>query len=216
VSQPRNKLLDTALAFATAGIAVRPAAALIRAPARHDAFGRWICSCGDLLCRMPGEHANAGADWTTDVDHITAIWQAKPQPNLLATSGSRVSFWQVPRVSGAEGMRLFEQQRPGPWPPQLKLSGGDWVVATLPPEGEISLPTGVIHLEPGTPVLVPPSRRLGVKASLWDRSTRLRWQDASRFPRAPLPSAEDVLQLVGRAEQERVELLSGARTFDVA
>ncbi|WP_343972762.1 hypothetical protein [Kribbella koreensis] len=123
-----------------------------------------------------------------------------------------MSFWQAPRISGAEGLRLFEQQRPGPWTPQLKLPSGDWVLATLPPTGDISLPAGVVYLEPGEPVLVPPSRRASSAALLGAR-TRLRWQDASRFPMAPLPSAEDVLRLVGQAEQERLELLSGVRNL---
>lgn len=210
---PRNTLLETALAYAAAEIAVRPAPALVRAPARHDAFGRWICSCGDLLCEARGEHPDPAVEWTTDVDQVAKIWLSKTPPNLLVTSGPRVSFWRVPRVSGAEGMRLFEQLRPGPWPPFLKLRSGDWVVATLPRTDVVSPPTGVVHLEPGEPVLVPPSRTSVPNAGsvLW--STRMRWQDASRFPRAPLPSAEGVLRLVGRAEQERIELLSGARTL---
>jgi hypothetical protein len=210
-----NRLSEAACAYAAAGIAVRPAATLVRAPARHDAIGRWICSCGDLPCAAPGEHATAGVDWTTAADEVAAIWQVRIPPNLLTTSGSRVSFWRVPRVSGAEGMRLFEQLRPGPWPPQLKLPGGDWVVATLPPTGDVTLPSGVVHLAPGVPVLVPPSRRAATNGGLFRWSTSMRWQDASKFPRAPLPTAEDVLQLIGRAEQEQFELLSGVRTFDV-
>lgn len=209
--QPRNTLLEVALAYAADGIAVRPAHALVRSPAKHDAFGRWICSCGDLLCEAPGTHVITEADWTTNASEVTSAWRSAAPPNLLATSGSRVSFWQVPRVSGAEGLRLFELQRPGPWTPQLKLPNGDWVLATLPPAADISLPMGVVHLEPGIPVLVPPSRRSSDGTSLLRSRTRMRWQDASRFPKAPLPSAEDVLRLVGQAEQQRLELLSGVR-----
>lgn len=209
--RPHNRLLDAALAYAAAGIAIRPAPALVRSPAKHDAFGRWICSCANLLCETPGAHANPEADWTTSPDEVASIWLSPTPPNLLATSGSRVSFWHVPRISGAEGLRLFERQRPGPWTPQLKLPNGDWVLATFPPAGEVDLPTGVVYLEQGVPVLVPPSCRASASAGLLGSRTRLRWQDASRFPKAPLPSAEDVLRLVGQAEEERLELLSGVR-----
>lgn len=212
--RPRNTLLEAALAYATTGIAVRSAYTLVRAPARYDAFGRWICSCGDLLCDAPGEHLAAESGWTTDIHQVAATWSETP-PNLLITSGERVSFWRVPRVSGAEGLRLFEQLRPGPWPAHLKLPSGEWLVATLPPAGDIELPTGVVHLESGVPVLAPPSRRPPTKDGLLGLSTRTRWLQASGFPRTPLPTAEDVLRLVGRAELERIELLSGVRTLGV-
>jgi hypothetical protein len=198
----RNTLLEAAVAYAAAGIAVRPAPALVRAPARLDAFGRWICSCGDQLCQGPGEHPVAGVDWMTDVDQVEETWRSATPPNLLVSSGPRVSFWRLPRISGAYGMRLFEQLRPGPWPPQLKLPDGDWLVATTPPAGDLELPTGVVHLERGVAVLAPPSRR---------SAGRARWLQAPAFPRTPLPSAESVVELVGRAEQERFELLSGVR-----
>jgi hypothetical protein len=198
----RNRLLDAALAYAGRGIAVRPAPAPVRAPARLDAFGRWICSCGDQLCPAPGEHPVGGTGWTTDVDHVSATWQVGQPPNLLVSSGEQVSFWRLPRVTGAYGMRLFEQLRPGPWPPQLKLPGGDWLVATQPAAAGFDLPTGVVGLEPGVPVLVPPSRR---------PDGRTRWLQAPAFPRTPLPTAESLLELVARAELERFELLSGVR-----
>jgi hypothetical protein len=167
-----------------------------------------------LLCDAPGEHFAAEASWTTDLDQVAATWQSEIPPNLLVTSGKQVSFWLVPRVSGAEGMRLFEQVRPGPWPAHLKLSSGEWLVATLPPAGDIELPTGVVHLDSGVPVLAPPSRRPPTKDGLLGLSTRTRWLQASGFPRTPLPTAEDVLRLVRRAELERIELLSGIRTLD--
>jgi hypothetical protein len=112
-------------------------------------------------------------------------------------------------------MRLFEQLGLGSWPAHLKLPSGDWLVATLPPAGDIELPTGVVHLKSGPPVLTPPSRRPPTEDRLLGLSTRTRWRQASSFPRAPLPTAEDVLRLVGRAELERIELLSGVRTLDV-
>ncbi|MDX6241997.1 MAG: hypothetical protein QOG10_6868 [Kribbellaceae bacterium] len=197
----RNRLLAAAIACAEYGIAVRPAPALLRAPARLDAFGRWICGCGDLLCAEPGEHP-AGPAWSTDVNEVAATWGLAAAPNLLISSGNQVALWRLPRVTGAYGMRLFEQERPGPWPPLMKLPDGDWIVATAPAVDKLELATGVVYTEPGVAVLAPPSRR---------PTGRTRWLQSPAFPQTPLPSAESVLALVARAEQERFELLTGVR-----
>jgi hypothetical protein len=192
-----SRSLASALAYAEQGIAVRPAYGVLRAASALDAFGRWRCSCGDLTCQLPGAHAS-GSDWLTDTADVARAWSMPESPNLMATSGAAVWFWTLPRVIGAYGMRLFEQQRPGPWPPLLKLHSGDWVVATAPPVARVALATGVSAFELGVPVLMPPSRL---------PSGRTRWLQSPRFPRTPVPSAESVLDLVQQAEQERFELL---------
>ncbi|GAA3598565.1 hypothetical protein GCM10022235_82950 [Kribbella ginsengisoli] len=193
----RHRLLATAFAYAEQGIAVRQAYSVIRTASALDAFGRWRCACGDLTCQRPGTHAS-GDDWLTDIADVARVWSTPQSPNLLATSGAAVWFWKLPRVIGAYGMRLFEQQRPGPWPPLLKLPSGDWVVATARPVAGVTLATGVSAFQPGTPVLMPPSRL---------PSGRTRWLQSPAFPQTPLPSAESVHELVQQAERERFELL---------
>lgn len=213
----RNILLAAAAAYAGQGIAVRAAHALARAPAGHDAFGRWICSCGQP-CTAPGQHPAPDVEWTSDPSAVQAIWNCATPPNLLISSGDAVSLWRLPRLAGAEGLRLFEQQRPGPWPPYLKLSSGDWIVATQPAEAGVTLqlPTDTTFLEPGVPVLAPPSRRPVEDSNLLQRvlepTGRLRWLQSPSFPQAPLPTAEAVLDLVRQAEQDHHDLLHGART----
>lgn len=193
----RNRTLAAALPYVERGIAVRPAFGVHRTATEFDAIGRWRCACGDLACQLPGAHPS-GTEWLTNLADVAHSWDSVEAPNLMATSGEAVWFWKLPRVSGAYGMRLFEQQRPGPWPPLLKLSSGDWIVATAAPVTRGHLATGVSAFEPGVPVLMPPSRL---------PSGRTRWLQSPAFPRTPLPSAESVLELVHQAELERLELL---------
>jgi hypothetical protein len=191
-----NRLLSTALSCAERGIPVRPAATLIP-QGRRGLRRRWSCGCGDQQCADPGAHP-IGSDWLTDTAAIEAVWQTAEAPNLLICSCDELALWRLPRVSGAYGMRLFEQQRPGPWPPLMKLPDGDWIVATRPLAEEQTLPTDVVCLAPGTPVVVPPSRL---------PTGRARWLQSPEFPRTPLPQAEAVLSLVALAEAQRLELL---------
>jgi hypothetical protein len=79
----------------------------------------------------------------------------------------------------------------------MKLPDGDWITCTLQPESDLGpLASGVEYIEPGTPVVIPPSTTI---------DGRLRW-DGSKFPVHPLPSADAVLSKVLRAEQEYGEL----------
>lgn len=134
-----NALLTAATAYVDQGIAVRPAPALVRAPAGQDAFGKWICACRDLTCPAPGEHPEPGVEWITDPHAVRVAWDAEIPPNLLISSGPALALWHLPRVVGAFGLRLFEQHRPGPWPPYMKMSDGDWVIATQPAEEDVEL-----------------------------------------------------------------------------
>jgi hypothetical protein len=136
-------------------------------------------------------------DWITDVDAVRAVWDVAEPPNLAVTSCPTVAIWRLPRIAGAYGKRLYEQDRPGIWPPTIKLPDGDWITCTLQPEADLGmLATGVEYAEPGTPVVIPPSTTT---------DGRLRW-DGSNFPLHPLPSADAVLSKVLRAEEEYVEL----------
>jgi hypothetical protein len=202
-----NKFLAAATAYVEQGIAVRPAPALVRASSDQDAFGRWTCSCGDLLCEAPGEHVTGG-DWITDRAMAEEVWKTETPPNLLICSGPALALWRLPRVAGAYGLRLYEQQRPGPWAPYLQLPAGDWILATLPTDHDDDLAAGVEYLPPGVPVLVPPSRRRtdGFRSRILEPGGQLLWRQAPAFPRTPLPAAADVLTLVRQAEQEYYEL----------
>ncbi|MFC0622786.1 hypothetical protein [Kribbella deserti] len=143
----------------------------------------------------------AASGWLTDVAEVRATWSVADPPNILACSSDSVAIWRLPRVAGAYGKRLYEQQRPDVWPPTMKLPDGDWITCTLPPEDDLGpLATGVKYLSPGTPVLIPPSRNAAGR--------RLRW-DGSDFPVHPLPSAEAVLSMVLLAEHEHRELHGG-------
>ncbi|WP_344239028.1 hypothetical protein [Kribbella hippodromi] len=165
----RNALLDTALACVERGIPVQ-AATIAGAP---------------------------DGDWITEADAARATWDVAEPPNLAISSCPAVAIWRLPRIAGAYGKRLYEQERPGVWPPTMKLPDGDWITCTLQPDTELGpLATGVEYIEPGTPVVIPPSTTL---------DGRLRW-DGSKFPLHALPSADAVLSKVLRAEEEYVEL----------
>lgn len=165
----KNALLDTALACVERAIPVQ-AATLAGEP-----VGSWLIS----------------------VEAVRTVWDVDEPPNLAISSCPAIAVWRLPRVAGAYGKRLYEQQRPGVWPPTMKLPGGDWITCTLQPDDDLGpLATGVTYLEPGTPVVIPPSTTA---------DGRLRW-DGSKFPLHPLPSADAVLSLVLLAEQEYVEL----------
>jgi hypothetical protein len=164
----KNVLLETALACVERGIPVQAAT-------------------------ISGEPTS---DWITDVEAVRAGWDDEP-PNLAITSCPAVAVWRLPRIAGAYGKRLYEQQRPGVWPPTMKLPDGDWITCTLQPEGDLGpLANGVEYVTPGTPVVIPPSTTA---------DGRLRW-DGSKFPLHPLPGADAVLSKVLLAEQEYVEL----------
>jgi hypothetical protein len=165
----KNALLETALACVERGIPVRPAT---------------IAGAPD-------------GDWILAADEARDVWGVDEAPNLAVCSSPAVAIWRLPRIAGAYGKRLYEQERPGVWPPTMKLPDGDWITCTLQPEGDIGpLATGVEYIEPGIPVVIPPSTTI---------DGRLRW-DGSKFPVHPLPSADAVLSKVLRAEQEYVEL----------
>ncbi|MFD7161059.1 hypothetical protein ACFV9C_41195 [Kribbella sp. NPDC059898] len=165
----RNALLETAIACVERGIPVRPAT---------------IAGAPD-------------GEWITDADKASDVWDVDEPPNLAVSSSSTVAIWRLPRIAGAYGKRLYEQERPGVWPPTMKLPDGDWITCTLQPESNLGpLATGVEYLEPGTPVVIPPSRTV---------AGRLKW-DGSKFPMHPLPTADAVLSKVFRAEQEYVDL----------
>ncbi|WP_329005404.1 hypothetical protein OHA18_18715 [Kribbella sp. NBC_00709] len=135
--------------------------------------------------------------WITDVDTARAVWDVAEPPNLAITSCPTVAIWRLPRIAGAYGKRLYEQDRPGIWPPTMKLPNGDWITCTLQPETDLGpLATGLEYIEPGTPVVIPPSTTV---------DGRLKW-DGSKFPLHPLPSAGAVLSKVLRAEEEYVGL----------
>ena len=136
-------------------------------------------------------------DWITDEDTARVVWDVAEPPNLAVMSCPTVAIWRLPRIAGAYGKRLYEQDRPGIWPPTMKLPNGDWITCTLQPETDLGpLATGVEYVEPGTPVVIPPSTTV---------DGRLKW-DGSKFPLHPLPSADAVLSKVLRAEEEYVEL----------
>ncbi|MFI6827552.1 hypothetical protein ACIBG5_10665 [Kribbella sp. NPDC050241] len=165
----RNALLDTALACVERGIPVQAA----------------------TIAGTPD------GGWITDVDAARVVWDVAEPPNLAVTSCPTVAIWRLPRIAGAYGKRLYEQDRPGIWPPTMKLPSGDWITCTFQPETDLGpLASGVQYVEPGTPVVIPPSTTV---------DGRLRW-DGSNFPLHPLPSADAVLSKVLRAEEEYVEL----------
>jgi len=165
----KNALLETALACMERGIPVQVATI-----------------AGDPV-----------GDWLTDSEAVRAVWDVDEPPNLAITSCPAVAVWRLPRVAGAYGKRLYEQQRPGVWPPTMKLHDGDWITCTLQPDSDLGpLATGVEYVEAGTPVVIPPSTTA---------SGRLHW-DGAKFPLHPLPGADAVLSLVLLAEQEYVEL----------
>ena len=165
----KNALLDTALACAERDIPVQAA----------------------TIAGTPD------GNWVTDVDAARVVWDVAEPPNLAVTSCPTVAIWRLPRIAGAYGKRLYEQDRPGIWPPTMKLPDGDWITCTLQPETGLGpLATGVEYVAPGTPVVIPPSTTT---------HGRLRW-DGSDFPLHPLPTADAVLSKVLRAEEEYVEL----------
>jgi hypothetical protein len=165
----KNALLDTALACVERGIPVQAA----------------------TISGVPV------GDWITEVEAVRVVWDVDEPPNLAITSCPAVAVWRLPRIAGAYGKRLYEQQRPGVWPPTMKLQDGDWITCTLQPDSDLGpLATGVEYIAPETPVVIPPSTTA---------DGRLRW-DGSKFPLHPLPSADAVLSEVLRAEQEYVEL----------
>ncbi|GAA2790538.1 hypothetical protein [Kribbella solani] len=165
----KNAMLDTALACVERGILVRSA----------------------TFSGVPD------GDWITDANEIRAAWNVAEPPNLAITSCPAVAIWRLPRIAGAYGKRLYEQERPSVWPPMTQLPDGGWITCTLQPDTELGpLASGVEYIEPGRPVVIPPSTTA---------DGRLRW-DGSKFPLHPLPSAEAVLSKVLRAEQEYVEL----------
>ncbi|WP_350279127.1 hypothetical protein [Kribbella sp. HUAS MG21] len=165
----KNALLDTALSCVERGIPVQAA----------------------TISGTPD------GDWIADADLARAAWGVDEPPNLAITSCPTVAIWHLPRIAGAYGKRLYEQERPGIWPPTMQLPNGDWITCTLQPDTDLGpLATGVVYIEPGTPVVIPPSTTL---------DGRLRW-DGSKFPLHPLPCAEAVLSKVLRAEEEYVEL----------
>ncbi|HEY3005626.1 MAG TPA: hypothetical protein VGJ44_24985, partial [Kribbellaceae bacterium] len=63
--------------------------------------------------------------------------------------------------------------------------------------GAARLPVGVSCLSPDTPVLAPPSQR---------PTGRARWLWSPTFPRTLLPTAESLLENVGLAAMQQVEL----------
>ncbi|MFI6827886.1 hypothetical protein ACIBG5_12345 [Kribbella sp. NPDC050241] len=165
----KNALLDTALACVERCIPVR-AATIAGAPV---------------------------GDWITDIDVARAAWDADEPPNVAITSCPAVAIWRLPRIAGAYGKRLYEQERPGVWPPTMKLPDGGWITCTLQPAGDLGpLASGVEYVVPGTLVVIPPSITT---------DGGLRW-DGSKFPLHQLPTADAVLSKVLRAEQEYVEL----------
>ncbi|TDO51501.1 hypothetical protein EV643_103240 [Kribbella sp. VKM Ac-2527] len=165
----KNALLETALACVERGIPVQAAT---------------------ISCDPAG-------DWISDVEAVHAVWDVDEPPNLAITSCPAVAVWRLPRIVGAYGKRRYEQQRPGVWPPTMKLPDGDWITCTLQPDGDLGpLATGVEYIASGTPVVIPPSTTA---------DGRLLW-DGSKFPLHPLPSADAVLSEVLVAEQEYVEL----------
>jgi hypothetical protein len=167
----KNILLETALACVERGIPVQAA---------------------------PLSTVLAEGRWITTSDAAISVWNMNEPPNLAVTSCATVALWRLPRVAGAYGNRLYEQQRPGVWPPTMKLPDGDWITCTLQPTGDLGpLAVGVEYIEPGTPVVIPPSRDASGR--------RLRW-DGSKFPIHPLPAADAVLSQVLIAEQEYMEL----------
>lgn len=140
----------------------------------------------------------AGGDWITAIEPAIAVWGIDEPPNLAITSCPAVAVWRLPRIAGAYGKRLYEMQRPGVWPPTMKLPDGDWITCTLQPDNDLGpLATGVEYVSPGTAVLIPPST---------DSSGRQLHWDGSKFPIHPLPSADAVLSQVLLAEQEYLEL----------
>ncbi|MFB6726837.1 hypothetical protein ACFCV3_42100 [Kribbella sp. NPDC056345] len=167
----KNVLLDTALACVERGILVLPATA-----------------AGTPL----------GATWVGDDAEARALWDVAAPPNLMISSGPAVAVWHLPRVAGAYGKRLYEQERPGVWPPTMKLADGRWLTCTLQPESPLGeQAAGVEYVEPGSPVMIPPSTT--------EDGRRLTW-DGANFPVHPLPTAEAVLSKVLIAEQEHMEL----------
>ncbi|TDO57356.1 hypothetical protein EV651_11180 [Kribbella sp. VKM Ac-2571] len=165
----KNALLDTALACVERGIPVQAA----------------------TIAGTPD------GEWITDVDAARVVWDVAEPPNLAVTSCPTTAIWRLPRIAGAYGRQLYEQDRPGIWPPTMRLSDGDWITCTLQPETDLGqLAMGVEYVEPGTLVVIPPSTTV---------DGRLRW-DGSNFPLHPLPSADAVLSKVLRAEEEYVEL----------
>jgi hypothetical protein len=165
----KNALLDTALACAERGIPVQAA----------------------TVSGIPV------GEWTIDLDAVRVVWDVDEPPNLAITSCPVVAVWRLPRIAGAYGKRLYEQQRPSVWPPTMQCQDGSWITCTLQPDGDLgSLATGVQYVAPGTPVVIPPSTT---------SDGRLHW-DGAKFPLHPLPSADAVLSEVLRAEQEYVEL----------
>jgi hypothetical protein len=135
-----------------------------------------------------------------DVEAVNAVWQVAEPPNLAVSSSGTLAIWKLPRIAGAYGNRLYEQQRPDVWPPTMQLPDGDWITCTQPPDDTLGpLATGVEYLPPGVPVVIPPSRT--------DR--RLHW-DGAKFPQHPLPTATAVLSLVLQAEKEHEELFGRA------
>lgn len=88
----KNRLLETALACVERGIPVKPA--------------------------TPDGNAEM-ADWLTDANSVGAVWRVAEPPNLAITSSAAVAIWRLPKVAGAYGKRLYEQERPGVWPPTM-------------------------------------------------------------------------------------------------
>ena len=120
----KNALLDTALACVDRGIPVQ----------------------AETIAGTPD------GGWITDVDAARVVWDVAEPPNLAVTSCPAVAIWRLPRIAGAYGKRLYEQDRPGIWPPTMKLPNGDWITCTLQPETDLGpLATGVQYVEPGTP-----------------------------------------------------------------
>ena len=121
-----NPLLNAALGYAAAGIAVFPA---------HYVRADFTCSCGDVQCQHVGKHPDGRLvphghlEASADPEQVAAWWRAEPEANIAenpARSGEIVADID-PRHDGDATWAMLVQHHPELEPPTrtvLTPSGG--------------------------------------------------------------------------------------------
>lgn len=175
-------LVRAALSYPTRGLAVLPCH--WPAPPNLPQF----CSCGDLECPWPARHPIGiltTADATRDLGQLSRWWLAHPIANVgFTTDGTRVGVLELHHGAPAdEVLRLLNENLADAGP--VILTGPGRLQFLVTPDGtsagqtpadidedpsDPALPAAhVTYLEPGTVVLLPPSRLMDGERSRWLR-----------------------------------------------